>query len=84
MPDGVTVAIWQGRGGTHLETGEPMCGDPEAVEAALKTGANVEEVACKSKTARCALYDTLTINNRKPPRARPTPCMRRTKRCFRC
>ena len=65
MPDGVTVAIWQGRGGTHLETGEPMCGDPEAVEAALKTGANVEEVACKSKTARCALYDTCHYQQQK-------------------
>ena len=57
MPEGGTVAVWQGRGGTHLETGEPMCGDLPAVNAALEIGAAVEETACKSKTARCALYE---------------------------
>jgi hypothetical protein len=57
MPGGVTVAIWQGRGGIHLETGEPMCGSQEAVEAALKIGAPVEETACKNKTARCRLFE---------------------------
>ena len=58
MPDGVTTATWQGRGGTKLGTDEPMCRNPEAVEAALKIGANVEETACKRRKARCPFYDT--------------------------
>ena len=49
MPAGVTVAVWQGRGGTKLGTNEPMCRNPEAVEAALKIGANVEKTACKRR-----------------------------------
>jgi putative DNA primase/helicase len=58
MAAGVSVAVWQGRGGTHLATGGPMCRNPEAVEAAQKIGASVEETACKNKTARCPLYET--------------------------
>ena len=45
MPDGVTVAIWQGREGTKLGTDEPMCRNLEAVKAAIKIGAEVEETA---------------------------------------
>ena len=40
MPGGVTTAIWQGRGGIMLGTDdEPMCRNLEAVEAALRIGA---------------------------------------------
>jgi hypothetical protein len=58
MPDGVVTAIWQGRDGIKLGTDEPMCANHEAVEAALKIGAEVEETACKRKEARCPFYDT--------------------------
>ena len=50
-PTAPRSAVWQGRTRFHLETGEPMCGNPEAVEAALKIGANVEETACKNKNS---------------------------------
>ena len=65
MPAGVTVAVWQGRGGTKLGTDEPMCRNPEAVEAALKIGANVEKTACKSKKARCPFYESCLYQQQK-------------------
>jgi hypothetical protein len=57
MPNGVTVAVWQGRGGKHVDSGEPMCRrNDTAVKDALKLGVNVEETVCKNKTAKCPDY----------------------------
>ena len=47
MPDGVTVAIWQGLKATKLGTNEPMCLNHAAVDAALALGADVETTACR-------------------------------------
>jgi len=56
MPNGVSVAIYQGRGGKHVDTGEPMCRRYDtAVKDALKIGANVEESCCKGKFTQCPL-----------------------------
>ena len=58
MPDGVTVAdLARPRRHSTSKPASRCAADPEAVEAALKIGANVEETACKSKTARCRLYE---------------------------
>ena len=67
MPDGVTTAIWQGRDGTHLATGEPMCRNPEAVAAALEIGAEIEETACKNGEARCPFYEDCAYQAQKEP-----------------
>jgi hypothetical protein len=47
MPEGVTVAIWQGLKATKLGTNEPMCLNHAAVDAALALGADVETTACR-------------------------------------
>ena len=67
MPDGVTTAVWQGREGTKLGTDEPMCRNLEAVKAALKIGAEIEETVCKHKEARCPFYDTCHYQAQKAP-----------------
>ena len=67
MPDGVTTAIWQGRDGTHLATGEPMCRNLEAVAAAQEIGAEIEETACKNGEARCPFFDTCRYQRQKEP-----------------
>jgi hypothetical protein len=56
MPVGITVAIWQGRDGIHLATGEPMCRNLHAVNAAIKIGADVQKTACRNKNARCPFF----------------------------
>ena len=58
LPEGVTSAIWQGRGAVKLGTdGEPMCLNLPAVEAAIKIGAEVEKTACrKAKRGADPIY----------------------------
>ena len=75
MPNGVTVAVWQGRKATKLNTTEPMCLNLEAVEAAEEIGAVVEETACrKAKRGRmtvyCPFYDVCHYQRQKIPVAR--------------
>jgi hypothetical protein len=58
LPDGVTSAIWQGRGAVKLGTDdEPMCLNLPAVEAAIKIAAEVEKTACrKAKRGADPIY----------------------------
>ena len=57
MPNGVSVAVWQGRKATKLNTIGPMCLNLPAVEAAEEIGAVVEETACrKAKRGRMTVY----------------------------
>jgi hypothetical protein len=62
MPAGVSTALWQGRTATQPQTGEPLCRNLEAVEAALKLGADVEQTACRkgsgANAIKCPLYET--------------------------
>ena len=50
-----------------LGTDEPMCRNLEAVEAALKIGAEVEKAACKHKEAHCPFYETCHYQAQKAP-----------------
>jgi hypothetical protein len=47
MPAGITAELFQGRKGTSVATGEKMCRNLNAVAAAEKIGANVEQTICK-------------------------------------
>jgi hypothetical protein len=67
MPGGITTAIWQGRDGVHLATGEAMCRNPEAVKAAQEIGAEVEEAACQNREARCPFFDGCRYQEQKAP-----------------
>ena len=71
MPAGVTAALWQGRKATKIGTGEPLCRNLEAVEAALKIGAEVEETACRKgqrggEPIVCPFYSTCAYQKQKP------------------
>jgi hypothetical protein len=70
MPAGVSTALWQGRTATQPQTGEPLCQNPEAVEAALKLGADVEETACHKgrgeNEIKCPFYETCAYQAQKP------------------
>lgn len=57
-PDSVTTALWQGRKAKNVNTGEPLCHDLEAVEAALAIGADVEQTACRKGAGVCPFYET--------------------------
>ena len=70
MPGGVTTHVWQGRGGKHLVTKEPMCRNLEAVDAALEIGTDVENVACKRKQAQCPFYTSCHYQAQKAPAAK--------------
>ena len=70
MPGGVTTHVWQGRGGKHLVTKEPMCRNLEAVDAALEIGTDVENVACKRKQAQCPFYTSCHYQAQKPAAAK--------------
>lgn len=72
MPISVTTALWQGRQATNVETGEPLCRDLEAVEAALTIGADVEETACRKGRRGgdpivCPFYQTCGYQAQKKP-----------------
>ena len=72
MPNGVTVAVWQGRKATKLNTTEPMCLNLQAVEAAEEIGAVVEETACRKarrgrETIYCPFYDACHYQKQKVP-----------------
>ncbi len=72
MPTSVTTALWQGRQATSVETGEPLCRDLEAVEAALTIGADVEETACRKGRRGgdpivCPFYETCGYQAQKKP-----------------
>ena len=74
MPNGITVAVWQGRKATKLNTTEPMCLNLPAVEAAEEIGAVVEETACRKakrgqKTVYCPFYDACHYQRQKGPAA---------------
>jgi hypothetical protein len=70
MPAGVSTALWQGRTATQLQTGEPLCRNLEAVEAALKLSADVERTACRkgrgANAIKCPLYETCAYQAQKP------------------
>jgi putative DNA primase/helicase len=51
FPAGISTALLQSRKADDLTTGEPLCQNLAAVEAAEEIGANVEETACR-KTRR--------------------------------
>ena len=92
MPDGVTVAIWQGLKATKLGTNEPMCLNHAAVDAALALGADVETTACRrgqrgGPPIVCPFYEgkaNVTTRRRRLRRSRPTCCSWRTRVCFNC
>ena len=66
LPDGVTTMVWQGRGAIKLgTTDEPMCRNPASVKAAIDIGANVEQTACKSKSAKCPFFETCHYQQQK-------------------
>ena len=71
LPDGVTSAIWQGRGAEKLNSdGERMCLNPAAVEAAIKIGAEVEKTACRKAkrgypTIYCRFYEACEYQKQK-------------------
>ena len=70
MPEGVSTALWQGRSAMQPQTGEPLCQNLEAVEAALEIGADVEETACHEgrgeKEIKCPFYKTCAYQAQKP------------------
>lgn len=70
MPAGVSTTLWQGRTATQLQTGEPLCQNREAVEAALKLGADVERTACRegrgANAIKCPFYETCAYQAQKP------------------
>jgi hypothetical protein len=82
MLKGITAALWQGRGvrvldGTpvctskHVETGKPMCLNPDAVHASEAVGAHVEETACRkgqrgSEPILCPFHATCAYQAQKP------------------
>jgi hypothetical protein len=69
MPDGVTAALWQGRGGRDVTTDEPLCKNIEAVNIAVKLGADVESSVCKrgrgNKAVKCPFYDECLYQQQK-------------------
>jgi len=70
MPAGITTAIWQGRDGIDVATSKPMCRNLEAVNAAIKVGADVQRTACKNKNWRCPFFADCLYQKRKKPAAR--------------
>jgi hypothetical protein len=70
MPTGVSTALWQGRSAMQSQTGEPLCQNPEAVEAVLEIGADVEETACHEgrgeNEIKCPFYETCAYQAQKP------------------
>lgn len=72
MSDSVATALWQGRQAINIATGEPLCRDLEAVEAALTIGADVEETACRKgrrggEPILCPFYETCGYQAQKQP-----------------
>ncbi|MGX9426275.1 MULTISPECIES: ATP-dependent DNA helicase [Bradyrhizobium] len=62
MPADITTALWQSRKANDLATGEPLCLNPHAVEAAEAIGANVDRTACRrgrqgQEPILCPFYD---------------------------
>jgi putative DNA primase/helicase len=62
LPEGVTTALWQSRKAIDLNTGEPLCLNPQAVAAAEAIGSNVDTTACRKgrkgqPPILCPLYD---------------------------
>lgn len=47
MPPSVTVALWQGRKAFKAGADEPMCRNLDAVDAAIKIGADGPNIALK-------------------------------------
>lgn len=74
MQDGVTAALWQGRQGKDQKSGETICRNLDAVHAAIKIGADVEETACRKgrrggEAIKCTFYETCGYQAQKPKAA---------------
>jgi hypothetical protein len=70
MPEDITTALLQSRRATDVTTGEPLCLNLPAVEAAEAIGADVERAACRRKTRRdgevlCPFYDQCSYQRQK-------------------
>jgi hypothetical protein len=70
MPAGITTAIWQGRDSIDVATSKPMCRNLEAVNAAIKVGADVQKAACKNKNWRCPFFADCLYQKQKKAAAR--------------
>ncbi len=62
VPQGVRTALWQSRKAKDVTTGEPLCLNLAAVEAAEAIGADVERTACRKgrrgfEPIKCPFYD---------------------------
>ena len=62
VPDELTAMLWQGRGNVDkptlkIDTNERMCRNLEAVDVAIKVGAQVQRSVCRSGPLRCRFYD---------------------------
>jgi len=54
---GISTAIYQSREAKDLKTGEPLCRNLEAVQAALSVGLDVQQTCCKKGKIKCRFFD---------------------------
>jgi hypothetical protein len=71
VPPGTTTALWQSRKAKDLTTGEPLCLNLLAVEAAEQIGADVERTACRKgrrgqEPILCPFYSRCGYQAQKP------------------